>query len=90
MGTKGNIPNLDDEETKKLFAPVQDINSDNQDIFSLLKTVIQYMHNLVKKEKTDNSYIANQMGKLSARNILASGKTCYMNPCLDFVLVTIE
>ena len=83
-------PHLNDEAANNLFAPVQNINSDDQDIFSLLKKVIQHMHSLVKKVKTDNTYIEKHMGKLSARNILARGKTSYMNPCLDFVLVTIE
>ncbi len=85
-----NIPHLDDEEIKKLFTPITHINTDNQDVFVLLQKVIQHIHNLVKKEKTDNEYIEKHMGKLSARNILATGKTSYMNPCLDFVLVTIE
>ena len=52
--------------------------------------MIKHISNLVKKERMENEYIDNHMGKLSAREILSNGKVFYMNPCLDFVIVTLE
>jgi len=73
-----------------MFLPVKHINWWQQNFFDFLKKIIGHIHLLVKKERMENDYIDKNLGKLSAREILSNGKVFYMNPCLDFVLVTIE
>lgn len=83
------ICELGNDEIENLFTPLKNkINEEN--IFEFLKNIIEHIHKLVKKEKMENEYIDKHLWNLSARELLSRGKTFYMNPCLDFVLVTIE
>lgn len=84
------ITELGNDEIEKLFAPLKNIDYSKEEIFDFLKKVIEHIHTLIKKEKVENEYIDTCFGKLSARKILSNGKIFYMNPCVDFVLVTIE
>ncbi|MFA7298879.1 MAG: hypothetical protein WC010_04520 [Candidatus Absconditabacterales bacterium] len=84
------IKKLGNDEIEQMFLPVKHINGGQQNFFDFLKKMISHIHILVKKERMENDYIDKNLGKLSAREILSNGKVFYMNPCLDFVLVTIE
>lgn len=84
------IKKLGNDEIEQMFLPVKHINWWQQNFFDFLKKMISHIHILVKKERMENDYIDKNLGKLSAREILSNGKVFYMNPCLDFVLVTIE
>lgn len=88
-GTK-DIQQLGNEEIEQLFVPLKNIDRKKQDFIKFLECIIHHIHTLIKKERLENEYIENHLGKLSARQLLSTGKTFYMNPCLDFVLVTIE
>lgn len=81
---------LTSQEIQEIFASLKSTEIEENDFFSFLKKIVNHIHYLVKKEKLDNEYIDNNLGNVSARQILTTGKTFYMNPCLDFVLVTIE
>lgn len=84
------IQQLKNEEIENIFAPLKNANANKKDFSLFLTEVVNHVFTLIKKDKVENEYIENKLGKLSAREILSDGKTCYMNPCLDFVLVTIE
>ena len=81
---------LKNNEIEELFIPLKNGNVWKHDFFLFLKKIVEHIHRLIKKERLDNEYIENKLGKTSARELLSTGKTFYMNPCLDFVLVTIE
>lgn len=85
---KKAIKQIGNDEIDNLFFPLT--KPWNKDIYLFLQEVVHYIHKLLKKERFENDYIEKNFGKLSARELLTEGKTFYMNPCLDFVLVTIE
>jgi len=87
-GHRHTIKKIGNDEIEKLFIPFN--TSWNKDIFSFLKDIVHHIHKLLKKERFENEEIENNFAKHSARELLTVGKTFYMNPCLDFVLVTIE
>lgn len=89
-GDTHTIRQLWNDEIEQLFTPLKQTTSPNENIFGFLKEVIEHTHKLIKKERMENEYIDKYRGKLSARELLSQGKTLYMNPCLDLVLVTIE
>ena len=80
--------NIGNDEIKALFFPLT--KNWDKDIFDFLKNMVFFIHKILKKERFENEYIEKNFAKLSARELLTEGKTFYMNPCLDFVLVTIE
>ena len=82
------IRKIGNDEIEKLFVPINTWWGRN--ISDVLKEIVQYVHKLLKKVRFENEYLDKHFGKLSARELLSRGKTFYMNPCLDFVLVTIE
>ncbi|MCX6825488.1 MAG: hypothetical protein NTY80_04705 [candidate division SR1 bacterium] len=82
------IKTMGNDEINNVFLPLTVANND--DIFEFLKGVIHHIHKILKKDKFENEYIENRFGKLSTRELISEGKTFYMNPCLDFVLVTVE
>ncbi len=85
-----NTKQLSNQQIEKLFTSLKTKEVDQEDFFIFLQKVVHHIHDIVRKEKMDNEYIDNKMGNVSAREILSAGKTLYMNPCLDYVLVTIE
>lgn len=85
-----DIHTLNNQEIENIFMPFKDKEIQEKDFFGFLENMIKHISNLVKKERMENQYIDNHMGKLSAREILSNGKVFYMNPCLDFVIVTLE
>lgn len=91
---KENIPchkkNIGNQEIEDLFIPLKKINCWEKEFLEFLQELVQHIHKLIKKQRVENEYIDTKVGKLSARELLSEGKTFYMNPCLDFVLVTIE
>ncbi len=84
------IREIGQNEIEEIFSPLKQIHAWKQNMFDFLQETIQYIHKLVKKEKMENTYIRDNLWSLSTREILSRGKTFYMNPCLDYVLVTME
>lgn len=81
---------LTDKEIENVFLPIISSEKTEENFIDFLKKIVNHVHKIVKKEKMDNEYIDNYVGKLSARELISNGKTFYMNPCLDLALVTIE
>jgi len=54
----------------------------------LAESIIQKTDNKVKRIYWTNEEIDKWFGKRSAKNILESGNTCFMNPCSDLTLVS--
>jgi len=52
------------------------------------KQIAQYVNEKVKRTYWDNKKIRQLFGKRSAKEIINDGTTSFMNPCLDFTLVS--
>lgn len=81
---------LTNKEIDTIFSPLKKADINEENILNFLKELVEHTHKILKKERFENNYIEKKFSKQSTRELLSTGKTFYMNPCLDFVLVTIE
>lgn len=55
---------------------------------NLAKEIISEVNKKVKRVYWTNEEIDKYFGRRSVEEILSSGETCFMNPCLDLTLVS--
>lgn len=81
---------LTNTEIDRLFTPLKKGEINKENTITTLTNIVKHTHKILKKERFENSFIDKNFSKQTTRELLTTGKTFYMNPCLDFVLVTIE
>ena len=55
---------------------------------NIAKEIISEVNKKVKRVYWTNEEIDKYFGRRSVEEILSSGETCFMNPCLDLTLVS--
>ena len=77
------------EELTKNFGGVGKLNAHEspEEIFSLLGKIIKLVYSKVKKT---NTYVDEHIWNLSSEELLSRGEVFYMNPCLEYSLLTLQ
>jgi len=66
------------------------ISEPGKDVKEVINSLLEWLNSNIEKKRWDNDKLEQKFGKRSAMEILKDGDTFYMNPCLDYTLVTYE
>lgn len=72
------------------MASLEDIPRVLGSVEERVRKLVEWVGGKIERKKWSNEHLQAKFGRRSARRIVEDEDTCYMNPCLDYMLVMLE